>query len=85
MDPLISAWLATHLGRSPETGDRDGLAWSALPSAPVIVDPPSRASIVRHGVATALRRAADMIDRRRRVRKLALNPSQPSGRRYRAH
>ncbi|MDP8910369.1 MAG: hypothetical protein M3N47_14915 [Chloroflexota bacterium] len=71
MDPLMSAWLATRLGPSPETEDRDGLAWSTLPTAPVIADPPSRASVVTHGVAAALRRATDRIDRRRRVRKLA--------------
>jgi hypothetical protein len=71
MDPLMSAMLATHGGRSPQTKDRDGLAWSGLPRAPVMADPPSRASVVRHGVATALRRVADRIDRRRRVRPLA--------------
>lgn len=70
MDPLMSAMLATHDGRSPQTEDRDGLAWSGTPRAPVIVDPPSPASVVRHGVATTLRRVADRIDRRR-IRPLA--------------
>lgn len=68
MDPLTSSMLATHGSRWQ---DRDGLAWSGLPNAPVIVDPPSRASVVRHGVATALRRVADRIDRPRPVRQLA--------------
>ena len=71
MDPMTSAMLATHGGRSPWPEDRDGLAWSALPNAPVIADPPSRASVIRHGVATALRRVADGIDRPRPVRQLA--------------
>lgn len=71
MDPMMSAMLAAHGGRSPQPEDRDGLAWSGLPNAAVIADPPSRASVVRHGVATALRRVADTIDRRRPVRQLA--------------
>ena len=71
MDPLLSATLATHGGRAHQTQDRDGLAWSALPNAPLAADPPSRASVVRHGVASALRRVADRIDRPRPVRQLA--------------
>jgi hypothetical protein len=71
MDPLMSAALATHGGRSPQTQDRDRLAWSGLPNAPLIADPPSRTSVVRHGVATALRRVADRLDRPRPVRQLA--------------
>lgn len=71
MDPLMSALLNTHDGRSPQTENRDGLAWSGLPRAPVIAELPPRASVVRHGVATALRRVADRIDRRRPVPQLA--------------
>ena len=64
MDPLISAMVTKHGGRPPQPVDRDALAWSGLPHAAVIADPPSRVSVVGHGFATALRRVADRIDQR---------------------
>ena len=65
------AKLATHDdNRSPYRPGRDGLAWSALPHAPVIAHRPSRARVLRRGVATALRRVADLLYGRRRVGRL---------------
>ncbi len=51
--------------------NRDELAWSALPTAPVCADPPPHKAVVRQGLATVLRRIADTVDGERHVRQVA--------------
>ena len=50
---------------------RDGLAWSALPHAPVVAHQPLRADDVRQRLAIALLRVVDKIDGGRRARQVA--------------
>ena len=87
MDPLMSATLATHhqsmprprrprrhragVETLPDGWEWDGLAWSALPTAPVCADPPPRKAVVRQRLATVLRRVADTVDADRHVRQVA--------------
>ena len=65
MDPLSS----TRLFESAQRTWRDDLAWSALPSAPVV---PARRRLARtrHWVAVALRVLADVIDGCRPLRRV---------------
>jgi len=66
MDPLMSATLATH-----HRSTRDDLAWSALPDAPVVADPPPRMDRTRRRLAAALRGAATAVDGSRRAPTVA--------------
>lgn len=59
MDPLQFAMLDTPHGQR----ERQGLVWSALPSAPVVDDlPRRRVRALRSRLAAALRHVADHVD-----------------------